>query len=294
MNNNAPIRKLPTNSQGKDYVVGDLHGCYSLLERLLDAVHFDKSRDRLFSVGDLIDRGPDSLRCLELLAEPWFYAVQGNHEIMMLDFFLPYLLSGKMDRLKDVTGTGFLNYGGDWVEGYFDAEKQSMSVEFNRALTMVLDMPQILIVGDGKKRFHVIHAELIRPDHRATGQAVWLDSDIDRWLAEQTLTPEIEDRLYWGRTLMTGKLAYGNAPRLQFGLSTTFCGHTYATTPRQVLSHLCLDTGAFVTHKPELYNEDDESYALTLFDIQASCWVSASYQREELLWGEHPVNVSDR
>jgi len=53
------ICKLPTNQAGKDYVIGDLHGCYELLERLLDAVGFDKSKDRLFSVGDLIDRGPD-------------------------------------------------------------------------------------------------------------------------------------------------------------------------------------------------------------------------------------------
>ena len=112
------IQKLPSNTRGTDYVIGDLHGCFSLLERLLGEVHFDKSRDRLFSVGDLIDRGPESLRCLQLLAEPWFYAVQGNHENMMLNFFLPYLTSGKLKRLVDGTGTGFLDYGGDWVERY--------------------------------------------------------------------------------------------------------------------------------------------------------------------------------
>jgi len=93
------IQKLPSNTRGTDYVIGDLHGCFSLLERLLDEVRFDKSRDRLFSVGDLIDRGPESLRCLQLLAEPWFYAVQGNHENMMLNFFLPYLTSGKLEQL---------------------------------------------------------------------------------------------------------------------------------------------------------------------------------------------------
>jgi serine/threonine protein phosphatase 1 len=63
----SSIRSLPTNSRGKDYVVGDLHGCYDLLQRVLGEVGFDTTCDRLFSVGDLIDRGPNSLKCLELL-----------------------------------------------------------------------------------------------------------------------------------------------------------------------------------------------------------------------------------
>ena len=60
----APIRKLPTNALGKDYVVGDLHGCFDLLQRLLHEVEFNKVTDRLFSVGDLIDRGQDSFKCM--------------------------------------------------------------------------------------------------------------------------------------------------------------------------------------------------------------------------------------
>lgn len=294
MNNNAPIRKLAVNLQGKDYVVGDLHGCFSLLVRLLDAVHFDKSRDRLFSVGDLIDRGPGSLRCLELLAEPWFYAVQGNHELMMLNFFLPYLRNGSIENLEDNSGTGFLDYGGDWVEDYFQATQHAMSTEFNRGMAMILEMPLIWVVGDGENRFHVIHAELVRPDYRSAEHVVWLDSDIDRWLAEQTVPPEIKDRLYWGRTLMSSSLTDRDNVQNQPGLSTTFCGHTYAAKPRQVLSHLCVDTGAFVTHQPELYGEGDERYGLTLFDVQASRWVSASYRREEVVWGEHPAHIPGR
>ena len=83
-----PIQKLPSNQLGKDYIVGDLHGCFSLLERLMKEVSFNKNHDRLFSVGDLIDRGPESLRCLQLLSEPWFYAVKGNHEDMFLELFM--------------------------------------------------------------------------------------------------------------------------------------------------------------------------------------------------------------
>jgi serine/threonine protein phosphatase 1 len=47
--------------------------------------HFDPCADLLISVGDIIDRGPDSVKCLQLLHEKWFRAVRGNHEQMALD-----------------------------------------------------------------------------------------------------------------------------------------------------------------------------------------------------------------
>ncbi|THD44389.1 MAG: hypothetical protein DI608_00370, partial [Rothia mucilaginosa] len=49
-----------------------------------DAVGFDPAIDRLFSVGDLVDRGPHSEAALEWLARPWFHAVQGNHEALAI------------------------------------------------------------------------------------------------------------------------------------------------------------------------------------------------------------------
>jgi serine/threonine protein phosphatase 1 len=72
------------NTTGKDYFVGDLHGMYDLLMDHMASVNFDFGADRLFCVGDLIDRGPDSVKCLELLNKPWFHCVLGNHEELML------------------------------------------------------------------------------------------------------------------------------------------------------------------------------------------------------------------
>lgn len=89
MNTKHPplVRVLPSNQIGRDFVVGDLHGCFDLLDRLLDHVRFDPACDRLFSVGDLIDRGPDSLRSLGFLGAPWFYAMKGTREHMLLKYF---------------------------------------------------------------------------------------------------------------------------------------------------------------------------------------------------------------
>lgn len=67
------------------WVVGDLHGCFSMLMDKLRQCLFDPWRDLLVSVGDVTDRGPDSLRCLQLLRRNWMIAVRGNHEQMALD-----------------------------------------------------------------------------------------------------------------------------------------------------------------------------------------------------------------
>ncbi|GGB05367.1 metallophosphoesterase [Agarivorans gilvus] len=80
-------RHFQQNTIGKDYVVGDIHGYYRPLMQALELVSFDKSRDRLFALGDLVDRGPDSLKCLGLLAQPWFFSVLGNHEYELVTRF---------------------------------------------------------------------------------------------------------------------------------------------------------------------------------------------------------------
>ena len=279
MNTFSRIRQLPANRLGKDYVVGDLHGCFNLLERLLEAVSFDVTCDRLFSVGDLIDRGPDSLRCLKLLKEPWFFAAQGNHELMMLAFFLPYMNDGKLDCLEDDRNTGFLENGGDWVEQYFDPDRQCMSEAFDRCLPMVLELPLIWVVGEGSHRFHVIHGDLVRHKDQPSDPLVWLDSDLDRWIEQATILPDIEDNLYWGRSLMLGRSKDLDHGKIQPGLSTTFCGHTIATRPRQILSHCCLDTGAFVSLDP--FDKINGNYGLTLFDVHASRWLFVSYGQQD-------------
>jgi serine/threonine protein phosphatase 1 len=282
---NSVIRSLPANSRGKDYVVGDLHGCYDLLQRVLNEVDFDTTRDRLFSVGDLIDRGPDSLKCLELLAEPWFYAVKGNHEDLMLEFFQSYRRDGHLEDLQDVRGTRFLWYGGSWVERYFQADKHCMSSEFDRCLALAEELPMILIVGEGENRFQVIHSDLIRRGGRKDEYPVWLDSDIDRWLAEDVIPASVEDSLLYSRSLMSSDLVRQGNTRFQAGLSPTFCGHTYASRPRQALSHVCIDTGAFVS--TESFDDDDVDvdFGLTLMDVQASSWISASYSRDRFVRG---------
>ncbi|STT55162.1 serine/threonine protein phosphatase 1 [Klebsiella pneumoniae] len=67
------------------WLMGDLHGCFALLMNRLRQLRFDPWADLLISVGDLIDRGPQSADCLGLLRCRWFRTVRGNHEQMALE-----------------------------------------------------------------------------------------------------------------------------------------------------------------------------------------------------------------
>ena len=69
--------------KGRVFVVGDIHGYYGKLLTALEEVAFDKDKDLLVAVGDLVDRGPHSFECLNLVREDWFVSCLGNHEDMM-------------------------------------------------------------------------------------------------------------------------------------------------------------------------------------------------------------------
>lgn len=77
-------RRFELKRTGQGWLVGDIHGEFCLLTQLLERAGFDPAKDCLFAVGDLIDRGPDSRRCLELLHEDWFHSTLGNHEQALL------------------------------------------------------------------------------------------------------------------------------------------------------------------------------------------------------------------
>ena len=97
------VQRFTQNTRGRDFVVGDLHGCFDYLRVMLEHIQFDRVTDRLFCVGDLVDRGPQSEEAIDWIAKPWFHAVRGNHEQMAIDVAAGRVNAGsKMHRLAGV------------------------------------------------------------------------------------------------------------------------------------------------------------------------------------------------
>jgi serine/threonine protein phosphatase 1 len=151
--------RLPRNAKGRDLVVGDLHGHRSLFEQELERLRFDPGRDRVLSVGDLIDRGPESLATLSLIEEPWFHAVLGNHELMLLNFLHCY---GSRLHSRKSYPTG----GGEWISEAITRNRKEVA----RLAARIAALPLAIHV-EGDVPFNVTHGDLPPMDFLQDGSS---------------------------------------------------------------------------------------------------------------------------
>ncbi|MEG3112115.1 metallophosphoesterase [Pantoea sp. T14] len=190
----------------KIWIVGDLHGCRSQLDTLLQAHDFDKQQDLLISVGDLIDRGPDSLGCLALLEEPWFRCVRGNHEEMALN-----ALQGHESQLWEMNGGG-----------WFWQLKGAEVITARHALNRLKEIPLILHLQLEEQIVVVAHADY-PAEHYAWEQAVnwhdvvWSRRRIDGLQQGRRDTIPGADAFYFGHTPLQHRLDVDNLHYIDTG-----------------------------------------------------------------------------
>jgi Calcineurin-like phosphoesterase. len=157
------------------FVVGDVHGQYDKLMEQLEEVEFDRENDLLVSVGDLIDRGPDSAKMLTLLTEPWFTCVRGNHED---------LATSAIEELEENAVGLWLYNGGTWILDIMPGVERDKVIE---RLLSTADLPFVLEIECDTQKVVVAHAAY-PDDHYKFGKKVdtfactW---DRDRYLEYQ-------------------------------------------------------------------------------------------------------------
>lgn len=85
-----------------DWLVGDIQGCDAALQRLLAQIGFSPSRDRLWSLGDVVNRGPGSLAALRRLKAIDARVVLGNHDLHLLAVAAGTRRPGRGDTLDEL------------------------------------------------------------------------------------------------------------------------------------------------------------------------------------------------
>lgn len=222
------IQRLSPNTRGEDYVVGDIHGHFSVLEAALSHIGFDVHRDRLLSVGDLVDRGPESYRAADFLGQPWLFAVRGNHEQMMLD--------AVGDEAVD-PGARALWYqnGGRWFDDVSDRQAAVL-------LSAIGALPYALAVerADGRQ-VGVVHADLPAP-RWATAMAAMADADDESTVLQHTLWSR--ERASAVRACLDGRRPRGGMDIA--GIDRVFFGHTPMPAAIAWGHTRWLDTGVFL------------------------------------------------
>ena len=205
------IHHFELNEKGNDYVVGDIHGCFDLLKKQLEEIGFDSSKDRLFGVGDLVDRGPDSEEALVWLEYPWFFSVLGNHEQMVIE------------RVEDGHTKLHIDNGGEWLN--------SVPMESQRDFVDAFKKLPIFIEIETKEGLvGIVHGEC--PFKTWAEVSECMGKPLRNYMKEWCI---------WGRDRISKK-----DTSMVEGISKIFCGHTIVLQPEILGNVHYIDTGAFL------------------------------------------------
>ena len=211
-------KSFPKNTVGRDFIIGDLHGNLALFNKMLEGVSFDKTVDRMFSVGDLIDRGDSSYECALLLKEDWFHSVKGNHELMLLSATTEYC------ELTADAHHWVTRNGGSWVIEY---EGSSRLYEIRN---MINKLPVLIDIETDNGLIGVVHAN--------SNAETW-----DELINKLANHYHIEDML-WGRRIAKDAVLGVAHSDIQ-GVRMVVHGHTPMKQYTVIGNRAFIDTGAY-------------------------------------------------
>ena len=231
------FKSFSKNTAGTDYICSDIHGHFYLLEEKMRQANFNPDTDRIFSLGDLIDRGEDSHLVLDWLAKPWFYAVQGNHERMLIN---------AVESESNMLAQQWFAWGGDWAEDLCFDEL----APYFEALS-VLPVAIELEVADEKK-VGLVHAEL--PD-----QCDWLKIvNLLSKLSPDRLEANLEvSNMLWKKTQARASIDKLHHVEPVKNISHVFHGHTIVEKRVTIQNRSFIDFGSYETGEIAFLNVNE-------------------------------------
>lgn len=219
------FQKFDKNTQGRDFVIGDVHGMFDMVERLMTEVQFDPAVDRMFVVGDLVDRGPRSKEADNWIKQPWFHSIRGNHEQMAIDVYCAmYDLTG-WENPQETIALHIWN-GGDWFHE-LDGDRQARIVAAFKTLPIAIE------IETDEGRVGLVHAEVPDDDWNSFVTALLNGSaNLDHHL----------HYAMWSRLITRGK-----APGFEGvkNIDMVIVGHSVVKEAGNIHNVVYLDTGAY-------------------------------------------------
>jgi bis(5'-nucleosyl)-tetraphosphatase (symmetrical) len=151
------------------FAIGDLQGCFRTLQALLKAINFDRNRDRLWFVGDLVNRGPDSLACLRFVRDLGERAVTvlGNHDLHLLAAAEGLGKRGKNDTLAQVLEANDANELLHWLR-----QQKLIYVEQNYAMVHAGLLPE-WSWAEAQTLAHEVEEKLAGPNYRGVLETMY-------------------------------------------------------------------------------------------------------------------------
>lgn len=210
------------------YVVGDIHGCYSLLMDALANVNFNFEQDLLISVGDIVDKGPQSYQCLELIEKKWFTMVRGNHEELCIQ-----------GNYNSFFRKIHKKYGGEW---FYALENTAR----NQIVAKLKKLPIMLELHTRRKKIGIVHGDIQLDDWNA------LKARVEAKNSDVTNTFLTYADVLWGRSRIKNSKDYGTIQNID----EVYLGHTVVETMVKRNNCFYIDTGAYQSNRLTLVKLD--------------------------------------
>jgi hypothetical protein len=141
--------------------IGDVHGCKDELLELLDKVGFNKQTDHVIPTGDVISKGPDSIRVMDELVHIGAESVRGNHEDRLLVMAKTILDSNLPLPTAEATSVGYAR------DAKLLKALKKEHMKYLRDMPLILHIPSLPQAKHAKRKDHindhiyVVHAGLV-------------------------------------------------------------------------------------------------------------------------------------